>query len=134
MAKKIKVKLKPYNSLKDNFTQVANTMHQYIPDPYTFTIYFYLCMRYNSKYNYAFPSYSSISRDCKIGLTKTKASVKCLCENKYIAKGKITDKEGFCNNIYYIRYLDIDTEKIQEEEESTLVIECEEEYMELEIE
>lgn len=115
MSKRIKAKLKPYNSLKDNFTQVANSMLAYIHDPYTFKIYFYLCMRYNTNYNYAFPSLNSISRDCHIGITKVKESVKWLCDNKYIIKAKLKDGDGYANNIYYVRYIEIDKTKLEEE-------------------
>lgn len=115
MPKKVKAKLKPYNSLKDSFTQVANTMLFYIADPYTFKIYVYLCMRYNTNYNYAFPSYTTISKDCSISLSKTKECVKWLCENKYIVKAKLKDGEGYTNNIYYIRYIEIDKTKLEED-------------------
>ena len=60
MGRKVRAKLKPYNGLNDNFTQVANSMLSYIKDPYAFKIYFYLCMRYNTEYDYAFPSLTTI--------------------------------------------------------------------------
>lgn len=113
MVKKIKVKLKPYNALKDNFTQVANTMFDYIDDHYCFRVYFYLCRRYNPNYDYAFPSYATLAKDCKMSLRKAKSCIKWLSDNGYIVKGKY-GSDGYSNNIYYIRYLEVDKSQIEE--------------------
>ena len=102
----VKKKLKPYNTLNTNFTQVANSMIFEIKDPYTFKIYSYLCMRYNRSCNYAFPSYNTIATDCQIGLTKVKECVKWLCDNKYIIKGKVKNDNKNTTNTYEILYLD----------------------------
>lgn len=115
MSKKIKAKLKSYSGLDENFTQVANSMLTYIKDPYTFKIYFYLCMRYNKNYDYAFPSLSTISEDCKISLRKVKECIKWLDEKGYVIRAKITNCDSYANNIYYIRYVHIDKEAIEKE-------------------
>ena len=117
---RVKKKLKPYNTLNTNFTQVANSMVYEIKDPYTFKIYTYLCMRYNRNYNYAFPSYNTIATDCQIGITKTKECVKWLCENKYIIKGKVKNDSMYQNNIYYIMYLEVDEEEVDKQLEIEL--------------
>lgn len=115
MGRKVKAKLKPYRGLDQNFTQVANSMITYIKDPYTFKIYFYLCMRYNDYYDYAFPSLTTIAKDCQISLKKVKTCIKWLDEKGYVIRAKVNNAEGYANNIYYIRYVHIDKDAIREE-------------------
>lgn len=116
MKRKIEAILKPYRELNEQFTQIPNTMITYIEDPYILKVYLYLCMRYNSKYDYAFPSLDSISNECKIGLTKVKASIKWLVDEGIILKGKFKDAKKYANNIYYIRYLCIEDEEITKDD------------------
>ena len=107
MNKKIKVKLIPYKNLNKNFTQIANSMIEYIPDAYTFKIYFYLCKMHNKNFGYSFPSMRDISKSCNISLKKVQNSIKWLEEQKYIEKTTIKRKDSnFVNNIYKIRYVD----------------------------
>lgn len=115
MARKIKATIKSYRGLDESFTQVANSMLTYIKDPYAFKIYFYLCMRYNNEYDYAFPSLSTMAKDCQMSLKKVKDCIKWLCGKGYIIKAKIANGEGYTNNIYYIRYIHIDKQKIERE-------------------
>ena len=131
MKRKINAILKPYRGLDEQFTQIANTMITYIEDPYILKVYLYLCMRYNSKYDYAFPSLSSISNECKMSLKKVKTSIKWLTNEGFILKGKFKDAGQYSNNIYYIRYLYIDKEEVRKEITSILP---DEEIKEIEIE
>lgn len=103
LARKLRAKLKPYNGLNENFTQVANSMLTYIKDPYAFKIYFYLCMRYNNEYDYAFPSLTTIAKDCQMSLDKVKKCIKWLEENECIEKHKYI-KEHIIHNKYSINY------------------------------
>lgn len=130
MKKKIKaVKLVPYNKLNSNFTQIANSMIHYIEDAYTYKIYSYLCMMHNTNYNYAFPSISKISKDCNISTPKVQKSLNWLNEQGYIVKVKLEQTEGKFNNIYFLRYVEVDYEVIK----STLNLDIEK-YTETEIE
>ena len=131
MKRKINAILKPYRGLDEQFTQIANTMITYIEDPYILKVYLYLCMRYNSKYDYAFPSLSLISNECKMSLKKVKTSIKWLTNEGFILKGKFKDAKQYSNNIYYIRYLYIDKEEVRKEITSILP---DEEIKEIEIE
>ena len=131
MKRKINAILKPYRGLDEQFTQIANTMITYIEDPYILKVYLYLCMRYNSKYDYAFPSLSLISNECKMSLKKVKTSIKWLTNEGFILKGKFKDAGQYSNNIYYIRYLYIDKEEVRKEITS---ISPDEEIKEIEIE
>lgn len=132
MKRKIDAVLKPYRGLDEQFTQIANTMITYIKDTYALKIYLYLCMRYNVDYDYAFPSLSTISRECEIGLTKVKTSIKWLCEEGFILKGKFKDRGQYSSNIYYIRYLYID-KKVKEKEIMSVLPEEEIKQIEIEI-
>ena len=120
MKRKINAILKPYSGLNEQFTQIANTMITYIEDPYTLKIYMYLCMRYNPKYDYSFPSLSTISNECKISLKKVKYSIKWLVEEGFVLKGKFKEANQYSNNIYYIRYLYIDNKEKEREIMSVL--------------
>ena len=131
MKRKINALLKPYRGLDEQFTQIANTMITYIEDPYILKIYLYLCMKYNSKYDYAFPSLSLISDECRMSPKKVKASIKWLANEGFILKGKFKDAKQYSNNIYYIRYLYIDKEEVRKEMISTFP---DEEIKEIEIE
>ena len=106
--KKIKVALKPYKELNSKFTQVSNFMRQYITDPYTFKVYFYLCERWNSSTNYAFPSIRNISKECSIGTRKVQACITWLIGERLIVKKSKEGYDGKTYNIYYINYIDID--------------------------
>ena len=130
MKRKINAILKPYSGLNERFTQIANTMITYIEDPYTLKVYMYLCMRYNVKYDYSFPSINVISNECKISPRKVNYAIKCLTEEGFILKGKFKEANQYCSNIYYIRYLYIDN---KEKEKEIMSILPEEEIKEIEI-
>lgn len=127
MSKTVKIKLVPYKKLDSKFTQVPDCMSDIIKNHYTFRVYYYLCRRYNSNYDYAFPTFEDIAQNCHMSLRKAKDCVKWLVDNKYIVKKKFNNGSGFLNNIYYIRYAHIDKDELVE------AIDVEEE-MELEIE
>ena len=129
--KKVRVKLRSYSDVENNYTRIVNSMHEYIPDPYTFSVYFYLCKNFNSKKGYAFPSIRNISDHCHFSEKKVRNCVKWLVENKYISKKQVNYGSGYKNNIYFIRYLDI--EDIIEEVVN-LQEEIDDAYIEIEIE
>lgn len=110
--KKIKAKLKPYSSLSSDFTKVSNNMFFYIKDVYEYRVYTYLCMKHNTNYNYAFPSYTTIAEECSISLSKAKQCIKSLCEQGYIIKSKYNNGANI-NNVYYIRYIEIDNDSLE---------------------
>lgn len=116
--KKCKVKnrytLKPLYVLDANFTQIANTMFRYIPNPSDFKVYCYLCFRYNKEYQYAFPSLNTIAKDTCIGLTTVKKSIKWLENKRFIVRYKKKDENTeWMNNCYYVRYVVEDIENVQ---------------------
>lgn len=106
--KKIKVTLKPYKELSSKSTQVSNFMRQYITDPYTFKVYFYLCERWNSSTNYTLLSIRNISKECSISSKKVQSCIKWLIKEKLIVKKSKEGYDGKIYNIYYINYIDID--------------------------
>lgn len=107
MSKKIKVRLKPYNSLKDeDSTFIPIKAFYEMKDPYCFSIYVYLCMR-EQNYSITNPicSYKEMSEDCKIGKTKCKECIKWLHENGYINKYRVVDFDGTnMSNEYKVNY------------------------------
>ncbi len=123
MEKEINVKLKDYKGLKEDFTQVANSMQDYIDDPYTFSIYFYLCRTYNREYGYSFPSVKTISKKTHISEWKVKKSLAWLIEKKFIIKKQLKNGNEFVNNTYIIRYIDIKDimEEIARNEEDSYI-------------
>ena len=124
----IKVALKPYKELNTKFTQVSNFMRQYITDAYTFKVYFYLCERWNSVNNYAFPSIRNISKECSMSTQKVQNCIKWLIEEKLIVKKSKEGYDGRTYNIYYINYIDIDD--VMEE----VIASDETKYIEIEVE
>ena len=117
MGKKIKaMRLVPYKNLDKKFTKVANSMIYHIKDPYAYKVYCYLCIMHNSNYNYAFPSLSTISNDCQMSLQKVQKCIKWLNEKGFIVKVKLKRSEcSNVNNIYYMRYIEIDYDEIEKE-------------------
>lgn len=126
--KTIKVLLRPYKGLAEQFTQVANSMFYYIDDQYAFRVYFYLCMLYNRNFDYAFPTIRGIAKDCKMSTKKAQWCIDWLTKMKYIEKKSVKSNGKYPNNIYYIRYIDNRDviEKIIEEDEEI--------YTEIEVE
>lgn len=102
-------------------------MFFHIKNVYDYRVYVYLCLRYNSNYNYAFPSYSTIASDCNISLSKAKQCIKSLCEQGYIVKAKYNNGNNI-NNIYYIRYLEIDNDELQKQLETEITLDVEFQY------
>lgn len=139
MAKEIKVKVKfrRYAEIDGNWTKVCNDCFSLIPDAYYFKIYCFLCKNWNKELNYAFPSISTIAKECIISERKVKDGIKWLKENKFVHVEKFTTTNGYSSNIYRIRYPIIDREQILEDmckdEETELGIKFEDEE-EIEIE
>ena len=92
--KEINVKLKDYKGLKEDFTQVANYMQDYIEDPYTFSVYFYLCRTYNKYYGYSFPSIKTISEKTHMSEGRVKKSLKWLIDRKFIIRKHLKNGEN----------------------------------------
>ena len=112
---KRKIKRMSYKALDGNFTQIANTMFKYIPNGNIFKVYCYLCYRYNIKYQYAFPSLTTIANDTCLSRKTVQNAVKWLEERNYIVKYKRKESE-WMNNCYYVRYVvEENQEQIQEE-------------------
>lgn len=107
-----KYKLKPLYVLDSNFTQIANTMFRYIPNGNDFKVYCYLCFRYNRKYQYAFPSLSTIASETCLSLSTVQRSIKWLEQKRFIVRYKKAGEE-WCNNCYYVRYVVEDIDDIQ---------------------
>lgn len=113
---KKRTKLMPLYVLDNNFTQIANTMFRYIPNPSDFKVYCYLCFRYNREYQYAFPSLTRIADETCLGLTTVKKSIKWLESKQYIKRYKKKDgNQEWMNNCYYVRYVVEDVEKMQKD-------------------
>ena len=105
MKKNIKYDTKRYSTLEGNFTQIANDVFRIIESPYQYTVYCYLCMRYNTVNQYAFPSIKTMVKDCNIGQTKLKSTLKELEDLGLIKKKQLKkENQSFANNIYYIFY------------------------------
>lgn len=113
------LRLEPYKVLNQNFTQVANSMFEYIEDVYAYKIYVYLCHRYNSDNEYAFPSINTIAKDCKISRGKVQSSLKYLEERRFIVKFKRKGSEHM-NNCYYINYVVEDKNRREREQEKII--------------
>lgn len=123
----ITIKRRGYRGLDKEFTQVANSMIKYIKNGSHFKVYVYLCSLYNKKYDYAFPSLTTIAEDCGMSLNTVKSAIKWLCEKEYIRKGKYENNGGHHNNIYYIYYIveeKIEKEiEIEDDDDKAIVIE-----------
>ena len=123
----INIKKRGYKGLDKEFTQVANSMIKYIKNGNHFQVYVYLCSLYNKKYDYAFPSLTTIAEDCGMSLNTVKSAIKGLCEKGYIKKGKYENNGGHHSNIYYIFYIiEEKTEKeieIEDDDNKSIVIE-----------
>ena len=113
---KRKIKRMSYKGLDGNFTQIANTMFEHIPNGNNFKIYCYLCYRFNRDFDYSFPSIQTIVKD--IGLSKSTVTrgIKWLEEQRFIKKYK---KEGseWMNNCYFIKYIVEELEEVESDEE-----------------
>ena len=102
-------------------------------------IYCFLCKNWNKDLNYAFPSISTIAKECLISERKVKDGIKWLKENKFIQVEKFRTSNGYCSNMYRIRYPVIDREQMlnameDEELEVEMEMELEEEEEEIEVE
>ena len=113
------LRLEPYKVLNQNFTQVANSMFEYIEDAYAYKVYVYLCYRYNSNNEYAYPSINTISKDCKISRGKVQSCLKYLEERRFIVKYKRKGSE-YMNNCYYINYVVEDKNRREREQEKII--------------
>ncbi len=108
----VKYSVRGYARLDKNFTQIPNDVFRIITSGNQFLVYSYLCYRYNSDYNYAFPSLKTIAKDCNISLSTVQRSIKELEDLKLIVVLKFENKENkHVNNIYKIFYPIIHEEK-----------------------
>ena len=98
----IQYRVKNYAFLEGGFTQVSNSVLKIVDNAYQFTVYFYLCKNWNKRYNYAFPSIRTISKDCKMSVPTVQKAIKGLEEKRLVAVLKFDEKlyNSFPNNIY----------------------------------
>ena len=99
-----KIKLQPLYSLDANWTKIPNTMFKYIPNGSNFKVYCYLCYRYNIKYQYAFPSLTTIANDTCLSIRTVQNAVKWLESQKFIVKIGYSKETGA--NCYEISFVD----------------------------
>ncbi|AXN39618.1 hypothetical protein [Peribacillus butanolivorans] len=72
MSGKIEIKFRRIDKLDKNFTQISNNVFYLLKGKATaYMVYSYLNHRYNTNYNYAFPSIKKIQVDLGIGSNKT---------------------------------------------------------------
>ena len=101
---KTKFKTKPYYYNTDGWTKIYNTMFWCIENPSAFKVYCYLCYRYNDGYQYAFPSISTIAKDCKLSSSTVQRAIKELEKDRLVIKYKKKGSENW-NNCYWIFYV-----------------------------
>lgn len=112
---KVKIRLRSYNDINGNTTKIANSMHEYITDAYEFSVYFYLCRKYNYENGCTTVTINEIAKDCHMGRRKAIYCIKSLCEKEFIMKNIRIKNGAFEPNSYNIRYLEIEElEKIDE--------------------
>ena len=109
----IQYRVKNYAFLEGGFTQVSNSVLKIVDNAYQFTVYFYLCKNWNKRYNYAFPSIRTISKDCKMSVPTVQKAIKGLEEKRLVAVLKFDEKlyNSFPNNIYRIFFPIIEEEE-----------------------
>lgn len=96
--------LRRYENLEGNYTQISNDAYK-LTNGNEFKIYSYLCMRYNKKYEYAFPSIRTIALDCNMSTKTVQKCISRLEEIKLIKILKFTEKTNqYVNNIYRVYY------------------------------
>ena len=124
--------LRKYNTLDNNFTQVANTMIEYITNGNQFRVYTYLCCLYNKEYDYSFPSVNHIAEKLKMNRKTVINCLKKLEEQGYIIKKNNKDSDNkFTNNVYFIRYIDlVEVKREIADDEEDIIIELSEEDLE----
>ena len=109
--------LKRYDFLEGNYTQISNDVYK-MTNGNEFKIYSYLCMRYNKRNGYSFPSIRTISTDCNMS---TKTVQKCITQLEEIGLIKILKFEEktspYANNMYRIYYPIILKNSLEEEEQ-----------------
>ena len=118
------LKLAPYCALDKDWTKLSNSMFRYIEDAYAFKVYCYLCYRYNTSYQYAFPSLETIAQDCYMSKKTAIKSIKYLEERRFIVKYQKKNSE-WMNNCYYVRYV-VETEEDKQREQKEIIEKFEE--------
>lgn len=108
--------LRRYENLEGNYTQISNDVYK-LTNGNEFKIYSYLCMRYNGRYQYAFPSIRIIALDCNMSTKTVQKCIARLEELKLIKILKFTEKTNqYANNMYRVYYPIIIKNSIEEAE------------------
>lgn len=112
----IKYNVRKYINMKGNFTQIPNDIFLIIDNLASFKVYCYLCKMYNRECQYAFPTIEQIARDCNIGTSTVKRSIKELRDLKLIEILKFENKTSrYANNSYRIFYPVLDLDSVTDE-------------------
>ena len=98
-------KLTQYKNLKESQSVfIDNETFFKIKDAYAFKVYSFLCTARNYENTFSFASYTTISKKCQIGLTKTKQCIKYLCDLGVIKKTRFKDISNWYDaNVYLIK-------------------------------
>lgn len=127
----IKYNVRKYINMKGNFTQIPNDIFLIIDNLASFKVYCYLCKMYNRECQYAFPTIEQIARDCNIGTSTVKRSIKELRDLKLIEILKFENKTSrYANNSYRIFYPVLDLDSVTDEIEEKFNNELEENEIE----
>lgn len=119
MSGKIEIKFRRIDKLDKNFTQISNNVFYLLKGKATaYMVYSYLNHRYNTNYNYAFPSIKTIQVDLGIGSNKTVVTAIELLEEKKLIK-VIREKTSVNKNAVnkYVVYYPVAINALTEEEE-----------------
>lgn len=100
-------KFKDYKSLEGGIVFIPTFMQRHLKDAYAFSVYFYLCRRYDVKEGFSSPSVREIADNCYISEKTTRKAIKYLEGIGFIKKDKYIVGNVVCNK-YYIYYIDKD--------------------------
>lgn len=116
---KTNVRFERYDKLKADFTQVSNGVFELLKGKATaYMVYSYLCHRYNTTKNCAFPSIKTIQQDLGIGSNKTVVTAIEQLEEKKLVKVLRKKESANKNEVNkYVVYFPVVINALTEEEE-----------------
>lgn len=115
------VKYERYDKLKTNFTQTSNNIFFVLNgQPHAFMLYNYLCYRYNTTYNYAFPSLTTIQKELGMSKMTVVKNIKILEEKNLIKiiRQSETSTKNLVNR--YVPYYPVVLNALTKEEEQQI--------------